>query len=264
MSFILNYLDEALDTVTGRYDEHNEENGSEGGSAVGGTNEDEGEGERRPLSNSRATLFKRRKRRSQHDRQYYVKDTRAKGKGRVYYRYVNVYDSSRKQRVRTRSLTTTNRGRQHSRRPSASIKCSAHSTNTGTYREIGVPGREQQRAENRILKLQGRPSLPAFVRSLTRAKQQRSQAPKNTVIPAPPWQVPTSTARFRRPRHTKSSSSRQMMLSGRYRHHNRLPRLPQMRPVAILPQQLSAPSSDAKMGPSNAVSSKRAGSSSPT
>ncbi|CAN0268773.1 unnamed protein product, partial [Laminaria digitata] len=44
MSFILNYLDEALDTVTGRYDEHNEENGSEGGSAVGGTNEDEGEG----------------------------------------------------------------------------------------------------------------------------------------------------------------------------------------------------------------------------
>lgn len=48
MSFILNYLDEALDTVTGRYDEHNEENGSDAGSVVGGADGDGGEGERRP------------------------------------------------------------------------------------------------------------------------------------------------------------------------------------------------------------------------
>lgn len=48
MSFILNYLDEALDTVTGRYDEHAEDNGSEGGSTVGGAVGDGGEGERRP------------------------------------------------------------------------------------------------------------------------------------------------------------------------------------------------------------------------
>lgn len=47
MSFILNYLDQALDTVTGRYDEQNGEDGSEGGSTVGGANGDEGEGERK-------------------------------------------------------------------------------------------------------------------------------------------------------------------------------------------------------------------------
>lgn len=49
MSFILKYLDEALDNVTGRYDEHDEEDGSEVGSAMSGADGDEGEGERRPL-----------------------------------------------------------------------------------------------------------------------------------------------------------------------------------------------------------------------
>lgn len=47
MSFILNFLDEALDTVTGRYDGQEDETHSEDGNAIDAVDGNKGEGEYR-------------------------------------------------------------------------------------------------------------------------------------------------------------------------------------------------------------------------